>query len=174
MWRWLIILLLGPAIAAIQNGLIANFSYPFNQLNLTLCALLFLLFTTDNLAVTLALTFWTIWFAELSAAAPFGFYLFSYLLTIFFASWLYRNVFTNRSLWALLALGTISAAVLRLGWWFAYLLTSVKQILPAINLYDYWFSLLPEIIFNNLLLTLSLILAQRFTQKMRGLFLTKN
>lgn len=174
MWRWLIILIFGPVIAAIQNGLIASFSYPFNQLNLILCALLFLLFTTDNLPSALFLTFCTIWFAELSAVSPFGFYLFSYLLTVLSVNWMCRNIFTNRSLWALLALGAISATILRLSWWLANLLFSVKFVLPAINLRDYWFSLLPEIILNNLLLALGLILAQRFTRKMRGLFLIKN
>lgn len=174
MLPWLILLLFGPIIATVQNGLIANFNYPLNQFNLILCALLFLLFTTDNIATTLALTFWTVWLVELSAATPFGFYIFSYLLTIFFAAWLCRNVFTNRSLWALLALGAISAIFLRLSWWLINLLFSIKFALPAISFGDYWISLLPEIIFNDLMLLLWLILAQRFTRKMRGLFLTKN
>lgn len=174
MWRWFIILFFGPIIAAIQNGFIANFSYPFNQLNLILCALLFLLFTTNSLSTTLSLTFWAVWIAELSSATPFGLELFSYLLTIFSISWLCRNVFTNRSLWALLALGTISAIMLRLSWWLVALLISIKFTFLEINLRDFWFSLIPEIILNNLLLGIWLILAQHFTQKMRGLFLTKN
>lgn len=174
MWRWLIILLLGPAIAALQNGLISGLSHPFNQLNLTLGVFLFLLFTADKLTAVLALTFWTVWFLELSSAAPFGFYFFSYFLTVPAAVWLFRHVFTNRSLWALLALGTLSTAILRLSWWFFNLLASVKFTVPAIASRDYWSTLLLEIILNNLLLALGLILAQRFTRKMRGLFLTKN
>lgn len=101
--RFLILFISQSALVIIQLSLVSALPDPFRQVNLVLISLLFILFFIDwrwSLMAALVSGFWL----DVLSFNFFGFYLLTFLITLYLADLILRNLLTNRSLYSLLAL----------------------------------------------------------------------
>jgi len=88
--------------------------YPLNKINLLWVFIVLMLFKYKNFSVVF-FSFWLFFFLEIyTYSTPFGVILFSGVISGLFLFWLYKNVFTDYSFWASLALIVSTVTLFRL------------------------------------------------------------
>lgn len=141
--------------------------------NLILAAVFFILFAFRfSDALWFALIAACLW--ELFAFAPFGLLSASLLLTALAAHFLFTYFFTNRTLLSLLILGLCGALFFRLIFLLLNLVLSIKQ--PAdfsFTLRDYGLLALWEMLSNTLLLFVAYFITNRFSKRLKNVFLMR-
>lgn len=142
-------------------------------INLVLTVSLFILFVS-RFADALWLALISGFLLELYALTPFGMILASLLLTLIVTNLLFTYFFTNRSLPALLALGFAGTLIFRFIFFVLNLVLMIKlQINFSFTFRDYILITLWEMISNTLLLLMAFILMNRFSQRLKAVFLMR-
>jgi hypothetical protein len=166
-----ILLIIG--LGAAQMAFISGLPGPFNNLNLVLVILIFILgFTSFNFAVS-----WTMgmgFMLEVFLFLPFGVYLVSLILMIIIASFLLDYFFTNRSLYSFLALVFLSTIIYELiisSLAFIFMGTDANFFPASL---DFWQAILKQIGFNLLATVFIYYLVHFFGNNLQPVFLTRN
>lgn len=159
-------------LAVAQISFISGLPAPFNNLNLVLVVLIFILgFTSFNFAV-----WWSLgvgFVLEVFFFLPFGAYLVSLILTVVIANFLLSHFFTNRSLYSFLALVALATASYGLIINFISLIffEANKSFFPVKP--DFWLLVLEQIGFNLILTFFIYYLIHFFGRNLRPVFLIK-
>lgn len=152
--------------------LVLQVSLPLT-INLALTVSLFILFVS-RFADALWLGLISGFLLELYALTPFGVILASLLLTLIVTNLLFTYFFTNRSLPALLALGFSGTLIFRFIFFLLNLVLMIKlQIIFSFTFRDYILITLWEMISNTLLLLVAYVITNRFSQRMKTVFLMR-
>ncbi len=86
--------------------------YPFSKMNILFVLLLLFLFWRESGKVVW-LSFFTHIIIEFYALTPFGIILFSGTISMLFTYWIYQNIFTNKSIYSVLALSIFAVIIYR-------------------------------------------------------------
>lgn len=104
--------LLSLFVVVLHIGLVTFFLHPFNKINLiSLFVIIILLMTESGKVVWLS--FVSYFLVELFSITPFGVVLYSGTISALVSFWLYKGIFTNRTVLTTMSLATISIVVYR-------------------------------------------------------------
>lgn len=108
----LVLFLLAFLVVILHISLVPFFPYPLNKINLiSLYVVIILLVTESGRAVWLS--FVPYFLIELFSVTPFGVVLYSGTISALVSYWLYKSIFTNRSILTTMSLLAISVFVYR-------------------------------------------------------------
>lgn len=108
----LILLALSFLAVVLHIGLVSFFPYPINKINLILLYVIMILLITESGRVVW-ISFVTYFLIELFSVTPFGVVLYSGTISALIFYWLYKSIFTNRSIFTTMSLAAISIFVYR-------------------------------------------------------------
>lgn len=167
-------LLLIIFIALLQVSFFSSFSYPANQINLILTVLIFVLFLADFKA--------SLYFAigcgiilDLYSLSFFGFFASILLLTIFIVYLLFKNFFTNKSLYSLLVLGILGVIIynaLLIIYYFFFSLWKMNIYFGQPN-GQFFLSALWQLIFAVIILLILFLITHFISDKWKSVFLVR-
>jgi len=113
-------------------------------------------------------TFFGSLIVELYSAAPFGLTLFSSTIAMLFGYWLYRQIFTNRSWYAAIAISLMVLCLYRL----TYVLGLIVCYIFGAEIGIYWQPILTtvfwEIIFTTILISILYFIMSVFSRRLRS------
>lgn len=117
MKHWLLqtIFVITFVLVAVIIDIIAStfLSFPFSKVNILFSALI-LLIVWKNQGYVVWFAFFSHFFLELFLSTPFGVVLFSSTISILLSYWMFRYLFTNRSVYAVATLSVVSLACYRI------------------------------------------------------------
>ncbi|MBI2436134.1 MAG: hypothetical protein HYV41_00080 [Candidatus Magasanikbacteria bacterium] len=151
----LFISLLGFGIFTSNIFLKNILSFPFNTLNISFVFLILLLISTHSGKVVW-LSFITHLLFDIYSASTFGIFLCAGTMTMLIEYWLYQDLFTNKSVWTLIAMTASGLVIFRILYTLGILFT--EEILWADVLIFY----LWEMIFSLILAIISYEVAKVF------------
>jgi len=99
-------------LVALNIGLSYILPFPYSKLNILFAVIIILMLWFDS-GLIVWITFFSHLFIEVFSISPFGLILFSSTISILIAFWLYKHVFTNRSLVATVALASFTLLLYR-------------------------------------------------------------
>ena len=118
-------------LVAINIGLSYILPFPYSKLNI-LFAIIILLMLWWNSGFIVWLSFFSHLFMELYTTTPFGVILFSSTISILFSYWLYKYIFTNRSILSTIALASFTLIIFRLIYTFLLIICKIFNIINDI------------------------------------------
>ncbi len=161
MSRILLIVLLGLFLSIARVSLLYFFPAPISVFDPLLVAAIILIFIFD-LKTGLILAVFGGLILEFFSSLPFGLLAGSMILALFSLDFLAREVFTNRSLWALIILGFLGTLIYKIILLILYLLISLKiKTLPLLSVKGYFWLTWEEAFFNSLVLALVYLIYQK-------------
>jgi len=140
--------------------------YPFSKVSLFLAGLIiWLLWSAKGNIVWFA--FFASFIIELYSAIPFGIILFSNTVAMLFGLWLYRQIFTNRSWHAALAISAIILGFYRLFYILGLLTLKIFNFDIIIPWQTLLLTIFWEMFFTTLLVSLIYFFLSRFSRRLR-------
>lgn len=154
-------------LSALHIGLAFVLPFPWSKINIILTLLVVLMFWWDS-GFIIWLAFFSHLIIELYTTAPFGVLLTSGTLSVLFAFWLYKYLFTNRSWYAAGALGLLTIIIYRV----IYITTmsllnffGLTQTLPWQNIFQ---TLAWELFFSVPAIALLFFIVSRFSRRLNA------
>lgn len=140
--------------------------YPFSKVSLFFAGLIiWLLWSAKGYVVWLA--FFASFIIELYSALPFGIILFSATAAMLFGFWLYRQIFTNRSWYAALAISLIILGLYRLLYILCLIVLKIFRFEIIIPWQTLSIIILWEMFFTTILVSLLYFIISRFSRRLR-------
>ncbi len=159
-------------ILLFQIAFLNNFDYFLLNINIVIVAIIFLLNTVSfNKLLVIAILFGLV--TDIFSSLPFGVFLATYCLTVFFIELLFLNFFTNNSFYSILILGIISILIFNL------IFFSISGFLYLLNLsnfvvsYDFWIKLVWQIIDTSVLTSICFYLINNRSRIFKPVFLRR-
>ena len=165
MLQFLLAMLVIVFLSALHIGLAFVLPFPWSKINIILTLLVVLIFWWDS-GFIIWLSFFSHFIIELYTTAPFGILLTSGTFSILLAFWLYKYLFTNRSWYAVSALGFLTIFIYRAIYIMAILLLKffgLSQELPWQNIFQ---TLLWELLFSVPTIALLFFIVSRFSRRL--------
>ncbi len=161
-------------VAIFQISFVNNLPLYFNQINIFLLILIFILSLTNfeyiawwSIGIGLILDIFSFYF--------FGVYLVSYFLTILLINYLYKNYFTDRSLYSFSILIVISIIfyefIIKTFYYLLFLINSKEVFFLVSEIF--WFNLFSELIINLLAMSILFYIFSLLSEKLKPVFLIK-
>jgi len=100
-------LILILAIVTIHLGIVYVLPFPWNKINVIISAIVLSLLIFES-GVSVWVTFFVHLFVEVFAPQPFGIIIFSSTIAMLCVYWLYRYLFTNRSLYSVIVVTAVA------------------------------------------------------------------
>lgn len=152
-------------LSALHIGLAFILPFPWSKINIILVLLVVLLFWWDS-GFIIWLSFFSHSIIELYTTAPFGILLSSGTLSVLFAFWLYKYLFTNRSWYAAAALGFLTILIYRAIYILAIALLNFFDLTQALPWQNILQTMLWEMLFSVPAMTLLFFVVSRFSRRL--------
>lgn len=165
-WRILIVSLLIIFLAIFNIGLSYILPFPYDKVNIILASVILILLWTDS-GLVIWVAFFSHLFIELFTTTPFGIILFAGTISTLTGFWLYKHIFTNRSLIATSALTIFILFIYRLIFILLLKLVSIFFNITIIPWQQILITFFWELIFTTLLVGCVYFILSFFSQKFK-------
>lgn len=121
--------LVGVILTMLHVGVLYVFPFPFNKINIVLAATVILIIRLQSPYI-LFLSFLTFFLLNLYSVQPFGIFITAGVFSTLFIFWIYRDIFTNQSVWVSLSLSILGVVSYRI---FVFFAAGVAKIFGQFN-----------------------------------------
>ena len=153
-------------LVAINIGLSYILPFPYSKLNILFAVIIILMLLSDS-GLIVWITFFSHLFIELFSTTPFGVIIFSSTISILVAFWLYKHIFTNRSLLATIALSSFALIFYRLIYILLLAITRLFGIRTEIPWQLIFITFLWEFLFTTTLVAIFYFILSKFSKRLK-------